>query len=125
MIAKLKNLHRRGPLRLPRLAAFFLFVAWGFFPTVALSAVTLTNASAVLALSADEASSGLPVSVVGVVTAAEASWTGRFFVQDSSGGIFVQLLTNSQPIPGDIVQVWGISSKGRYAPVISRPHWTK
>ena len=85
----------------------------------------LTNATAVLALSADEASSNLPVSVTGVVTAAETNWTGRFFVEDSSGGVFVQLITNCQPVPGDVVQVWGVSSRGRYAPVITKPHWTK
>jgi len=109
--------------RLARVALFCLML--GVFLPAAQAGDTLTNASAVLALSADEASSGRPVSVVGVVTAAEPSWTGRFFVQDPSGGIFVQLITNRQPVPGDIVQVEGVSSKGKYAPVISRPHWVK
>ncbi|MGA2871650.1 MAG: hypothetical protein ABSF34_21125, partial [Verrucomicrobiota bacterium] len=48
---------------------------------------TLTNAADVLALSATEASSNIPVSVKGIVTAAETSWEGEFFVQDASGGI--------------------------------------
>ncbi len=109
-----------------RWLAIFCVMAGAFFTGgVAAASETLTNASDVLALSVGEASSGLPVSVKGVVTAAEPSWTGRFFVQDPSGGIFVQLITNTQPVPGDIVQVEGVSSKGKYAPVISRPHWVK
>ena len=47
---------------------------------------TLTNASDVLALTAKEASSAIPISVKGIVTAAETNWNGKFFVQDSSGG---------------------------------------
>src|SRR5665213_185396 len=108
-----------------RLPAFFCLLACACWPMAALAADTLTNAAAVLALSAGNASSNLPVSVIGVVTAAETNWNGRFFVQDSSGGIFVQIITNRQPVPGDIVQVWGVSSPGSYAPVISKPHWKK
>ena len=103
---------------------FFFFICSGL-PTVARGADTLTNAADVLALPASKASSNLTVSVIGVVTAAEPNWNGRFFVQDPSGGIFVQLLTNRQPVPGDVIQVWGVSSPGSYAPVISRPHWQK
>ncbi len=122
-IATIRHNRHFGMPRLPWLALFCLFLC-GYLP-VTWAGETLTNASAVLSLSVDQASSGLPVSVVGVVTAAEPSWTGRFFVQDPSGGIFVQLITNRQLVPGDIVHVEGVSSKGKYAPVISRPHWVK
>ena len=47
----------------------------------------LTNASAILALSGDQASRGIKISIQGVVTAAEHTWGGRFFIQDSSGGV--------------------------------------
>ena len=119
-----RHKRRSGVLPLPWLAIFCVIVS-AFLPGAAAASETLTNASDVLALSVGDAASGLPVSVKGVVTAAEPSWTGRFFVQDSSGGIFVQLITNTQPVPGDIVQVEGVSSKGKYAPVISRPRWVK
>ena len=85
----------------------------------------LTNASDVLALSAKEAAAGLPISVKGVVTAAETNWNGRFFVQDSSGGVFVENISNQQPVPGDEVEVSGISHPGGYAPIIRKPHWKK
>src|ERR1700728_672525 len=49
----------------------------------------LTNCSQVLSLSAAEASQTVPVVVMGVVTAAEPTWEGKFFVQDATGGVFV------------------------------------
>ena len=85
----------------------------------------LTNASQVLSLSAEQASHGFKISIKGVVTAAEPSWGGRFFVQDSSGGVFVENISNIQPSPGDVVTVSGISYPGGYAPIISRPRWEK
>jgi len=85
----------------------------------------LTNASQVLSLSAEQASHGIKISIKGVVTAAESNWGGRFFVQDSSGGVFVENINNRQPAPGDVVTVSGISYPGGYAPIISRPHWEK
>ena len=87
----------------------------------------LTNASDVLALSAKEASSGIPILVEGVVTVAEtnSNWNGRFFVQDSSGGVFVNNVNGVQPSVGDFVAVSGVSDPGGYAPVITRPHWKK
>jgi signal transduction histidine kinase len=88
---------------------------------------TLTNAAAVLALSGKDALSGVPVSVTGVVTAAEptATWSGRFFMQDGTGGVFVDSRLSQQPLPGDVVQVSGFSHPGGYAPIITKPHWKK
>lgn len=85
----------------------------------------LTNASAVLALSAEHASLGIKVSIRGVVTAAEPDWGGRFFIQDSSGGVFVENISHRQPAPGDVLIVSGISFPGGYAPTISKPDWGK
>ncbi len=85
----------------------------------------LTNAADVLALSADRALSGVRVSVKGVVTAAEKYWDGRFFVHDASGGVFVDNISSNQPSLGDVVEVSGISHPGAFAPVISKPTWTK
>jgi signal transduction histidine kinase len=85
----------------------------------------LTNASAILALSGDQAARGIKISITGVVTAAEPHWGGRFFIQDSSGGVFVENISDDQPSPGDVLAVYGISYPGGYAPIISHPHWTK
>jgi signal transduction histidine kinase len=62
--------------------------------------------------------------VKGIVTAAETSWDGEFFVQDASGGIFVvNHDTTRPPAPGDVVAISGVSRPGSYAPTISRPHF--
>jgi len=88
---------------------------------------TITNASDVLALSVADAQSQIAVSVTGVVTMAETNsdWAGQFFVQDSSGGIFVASHFNPPPFPGDLVQVTGVTHPGGFAPVITKPHWKK
>lgn len=85
----------------------------------------LSTAAAVLSLSADQAGLRLPVRVSGVVTAAEPDWTGQFFLQDATGGVFVENLGQPQPRPGDVVTVEGASHPGAFAPIISTPRWTK
>lgn len=85
----------------------------------------LTNASAVLALSGEQAARGINVSIHGVVTAAESDWGGRFFIQDPSGGVFVENISSNQPAPGDVLTLSGVTFPGGYAPSISRPHWMK
>jgi len=105
--------------------AIFLLSVCGNWPVVAYANNILTNASDVLALSAKEAKLGVPILVQGVVTAAETNWAGRFFVQDSSGGVFVNNVNGVRPSVGDLVAVSGVSYPGGYAPVITRPHWKK
>ena len=85
----------------------------------------LTSACEVLALSSEQASRGIGISVTGVVTAAESDWDGRFFVQDASGGVFVENIGSTQPRPGDVVAVSGVSAPGGYAPIITAPSWEK
>src|ERR1700722_12359333 len=85
------------------------------------TSVFLTNAADVLALSDDEASNGIPVSVQGIVTVAETNWDGRFFVQDASGGVFVEN-REQQPLVGDVVKISGITRAGGYAPCITKPN---
>ncbi len=87
--------------------------------------MTLTNATDVLGLSAKDALLKIPISVTGIVTASETNWNGRFFVQDASGGVFVENLGVHHPVPGDVVNVSGISYPGGYAPIITKPHWEK
>ena len=84
-----------------------------------------TNASDVLSLPADRSMTGLKVSVRGVVTAALPDWGGRFFVQDATAGIFVENISDRQPVAGDVVEVSGITAPGGFAPIITRPEWTR
>jgi signal transduction histidine kinase len=107
------------------LFALFLWLICGNLHSAANANDMLTNAADVLALPAKAALKGIPISVKGIVTAAETNWLGRFFVQDASGGVFVDNRTGQQPVPGDVVEVSGISYPGGYAPVITKPHWKK
>ena len=85
----------------------------------------LTNASDVLSLSTKQATRHFPVLVSGVVTAAEPQWKGQFFVQDSTGGIFVENTRGRPPQPGDLVEISGVSHPGAFAPIIGQPSWKK
>jgi signal transduction histidine kinase len=87
----------------------------------------LTNAADVLALPDSEASLGIPVSVTAIVTVAETntSWKGRFFVQDPSGGVFVENKTPQRVKVGDLLKISGITRAGGYAPCITKPQWVK
>ena len=115
---------KAGRSNLRPIVLLLLFVCGGV-RLAARAGDTLTNASDVLALSAAEASNGVPILVKGVVTAAESGWKGQFFVQDASGGIFVENKSAQQPRPCDFVEVSGISDPGGYAPIITKPHWKR
>ncbi|MGH7989011.1 MAG: hypothetical protein ACREDS_02290, partial [Limisphaerales bacterium] len=108
-----------------RIYAVLVLLSMGQMVSAGQTNEILTNAADVLSLSAEQASHWIKVSVKGVVTAAEPSWNGRFFVQDSSGGVFVDNVNGVQPSPGDLVAVSGISYPGGYAPCITAPHWEK
>jgi signal transduction histidine kinase len=95
-----------------------------FTNAVPATSVLLTNAADVLSLSVEEARRNVPVMVRGVVTAAEPTWGGQFFVQDETSGVFVENRSDEHPDPGDIVEVKGVSQPGFYAPIISQPTWT-
>lgn len=93
--------------------------------------IVITNARDILALPADRAY-GIPVTIRGVVTAAQpdAEWSGRFFIQDATAGVFVENISTNkinpnQPKPGDLVEVTGISHPGGFAPIITQPRWRK
>lgn len=85
----------------------------------------LTTATEILSLTSEQAARRISVSVTGVVTVAEPNWRGKFFVQDPTGGVFVNSTNDPQPVPGDLVQVSGVSHPGSYAPDIESPHWQK
>jgi signal transduction histidine kinase len=103
--------------------AALVLVAWVQVLVAQPTNAVLTNAADVLALPAKEAASSIPVLIQGVVTAAAPDWAGRFFVQDATGGVFVDNAGGQQPNPGDLVEVTGITHPGGYAPCITAPHW--
>jgi signal transduction histidine kinase len=81
----------------------------------------LTNAADVISLAPNRAALSLPVSVKGVVTAADPALKGRFFIQDATGGVFVDNANGDRPNPGDVLEVTGITHPGAYAPIITAP----
>src|SRR6266446_1779813 len=85
----------------------------------------LTHAADVISLSAERASASLKVSVTGVVTSADAALNARFFLQDPTGGVFVDNVGGQRPEPGDLVKVSGIPHPGAYAPIITAPEVRK
>jgi signal transduction histidine kinase len=101
---------------------FLMAFAVPGFSTAANDGV-LTNAAEVLSLTSAQAARRISVSVTGVVTVAEPNWGGKFFLQDSTGGVFVNNNHQPQPKLGDLVQVKGVSDAGSYAPDIAAPHW--
>lgn len=111
---------------LPRLfATAFLATAGALAPLrLAADPEPITTAAAVRALSAKVAESRLPVTLRGVVTAAEPDWLGKFVMQDETAGIFVQN-TGPQPAIGDVLEVNGWTGPGWFAPVIQANGWRK
>ncbi len=100
------------------IVALFAFSSLG-------AAEPLTHAADVLSLPAELAGQRLPITVTGVVTASESDWLGQFFLQDATGGVFVENFKMPGPSPGDLVTVEGVSHPGAFAPIISAPKWRK
>ncbi|HWF18853.1 MAG TPA: histidine kinase [Verrucomicrobiae bacterium] len=109
----------------PLLGMILLYLAATTLSAQEANVMTLTNASQVLSLPADRAILGENVRVVGVVTVFELNWDGRFFVQDETGGVFVDNPKGESPRTGDLVEVTGITHPGAFAPDITKPHWRK
>jgi len=84
----------------------------------------LTNVAEIMSLTTEQATQKIHISITGVVTLAEATWGGLFFVQDSTGGVFVNK-SDARPALGDLVQVHGFSHAGGFAPDIVSPEWKK
>ncbi|WP_175414748.1 histidine kinase [Nibricoccus aquaticus] len=85
---------------------------------------TLTTAAEVRSLSVEAASAHHPVTIRGVVTAAEPDWGGKYVVQDNTAGLFVQHV-GRQPAIGDVIEVKGTTGPGWFVPVIQSTEWKK
>lgn len=78
----------------------------------------LTTAAEVRGLSPEAAARSLPVRLRGVVTFWRDDFYARF-VQDGTAGIYVGAASNTPPlVPGQLVEVEGITSPGEFAPII-------
>jgi signal transduction histidine kinase len=114
---------RAGLQLAPGFQLFFFFMLVVVSPVAPAqeSGRLLTNAVDVISLSAEQASRSLKVSLTGVVTAADPVLKGRFFVQDSTGGVFVDNVNGRRPGPGDVVEISGITYAGAFAPTVTAP----
>ena len=104
-----------------RLSCFFILIVVSPVMPAQESGGLLTNAVDVISLSAEQASRSLKVSLTGVVTAADPVLKGRFFVQDSTCGVFVDNVNGRRPDPGDVVDISGITYAGAFAPTVTAP----
>ncbi len=116
---------RRQCRRLWATVSIFLAAFAFSYNSPAVTNDVLTTAAEILSLSPGQVDRRIPVSVTGVVTVAEPNWQGKFFVQDSTAGVFVVNTNAPQPAVGDVVQVTGVSFRGGYAPCIIKPYWKK
>jgi signal transduction histidine kinase len=85
----------------------------------------LTNAADIISLPEDRAASQINVLVTGTVTVEVPTLGGSFFVQDATGGVFVDNRNAPMPAAGDVVRVSGVTETGAYAPVITGPTFLK
>jgi PAS domain S-box-containing protein len=85
----------------------------------------LTRVEQIRKLTPDEAARGYPIRVRGVVTYHNPQ-LGNLYVQDSTGGIYVETRGRKITVPaGRLVKVEGISTPGQYAPNIGEPRFTE
>ncbi|MDX1950697.1 MAG: response regulator [Verrucomicrobiota bacterium] len=83
----------------------------------------LTLADEVRSLSQEDAQKEPRVKLQGIVTWSSPEF-GTLFMQDSSGGICVELtpeLIKSPPKPGNEIELSGIASVGSFAPIVKHP----
>ena len=83
----------------------------------------LTNVSAIRHLK-QPVPADLPVHIRGVVTYYDTV-APNLFVQDSTGGIWVDLrgIQGTPPSPGDMVDLHGVAGVG-FSPFVAKPRWT-
>jgi signal transduction histidine kinase len=82
----------------------------------------LHTAAAVRALTVEQAQAAMPVRLRGVVTFFDETLFSRF-IQDGTAGIYLQYSAATPVlVPGQIVEVEGMSSPGEYAPIIVPQH---
>ncbi|MBV9268337.1 MAG: response regulator [Acidobacteriaceae bacterium] len=103
-------------------ACFCLAAAIG--PVRAADLAVLTTAAKVRSLNYEEANRHHPIRLRGVVTYFEPV-SPSFFIQDNSGGIWIQWGPNlPTPIVGQVIDLTGLSTQLDFAPDIANARWT-
>ena len=87
------------------------------YHTHAADLTVLTNAAQVLNLSRERPQEQTAVQLRGIVTFSDPIWRVAY-VQDATAGMAVQLGDEPCPLPGDIVEVRGVSDLSSFAPTI-------
>jgi PAS domain S-box-containing protein len=99
---------------------------WTFSRTALLPDLpVLTSARQIRALSRVQAQRGYPVHLTAIVTYYEP--TQGAFVQDSTGGVYVNVPVgaNGSPAlnPGDLIDLRGVAEQPDFAPQVGKPRW--
>ena len=103
---------------LRRSRCLLVFILLWLTPGTPTNGEELTTAAAVRGLTVKQAQQPMRVHLRGVVIFFDESLYERF-IQDDTAGIYLQASTNTPPlIPGQVVDVEGVSSPGEYAPII-------
>jgi len=84
----------------------------------------LTSAVEITSLTDTLAGRNLSIQLEGTVTAVEPDWNGQFFLQDETGGVWVEYFGSEGPRIGDRLAITGLSHPGAFAPIIAEPNWS-
>jgi signal transduction histidine kinase len=85
----------------------------------------LTTAAQVRRLTRSEAVRGYPVHLKAVVTYFEDGSIPELFIQDSTGSGWVPWNPNlPKAVPGQLLDLWGVTTQSDFAPDIDKPRWT-
>jgi hypothetical protein len=114
--------------RIPAIAACCLLATPFAFSQSAPSAPglpVLTTAAQVRRLTRSEAVRGYPVHLKVVVTYFEDGSIPELFIQDSTGSGWVPWNPNlPKAVPGQLLDLWGVTTQSDFAPDIDKPRWT-
>jgi len=85
----------------------------------------LTTAAQVRKLTRSEALRGYPVHLKVVVTYFEGKPIPEMFIQDSTGGGWVPWSPGlPTSVPGQLLDLWGVTTQTDFAPDVDKPRWT-
>ena len=90
-------------------------------PAASANLFVIRTAAEVHRLAPEKAALDFPVELIAVITFYDPL-RNRFFVQDKTDGMYVQMksVTNSSLRAGDLVKIIGVSHPGDFAPTVSR-----
>jgi signal transduction histidine kinase len=110
----------------PRMFRWFVILLCLLPFPVARATGPLTSLSDLRGLSAEVASSGVPVSIEGTVVGLVPSAPFHFFLHDGTSGCFIKTILKGRPaipvVPGDRVMVTGVSDALGYYPSVKDGH---